>query len=75
MNETKMKALREAIDALISLYEYHLREQAVSACKHDLTVIRDLIGTVKDTDYDAWYAMTEYAIAAENEAYKHVWQD
>lgn len=73
MNETKMKALREAVDAIAQLYEYHLREHAVSAGKHDLEVIKALVRTIKDEDYDAWYAMTEYAIAAENEAYRRVY--
>lgn len=73
MNETKLKALSEAVDAIAQLYEYHLREQAVSAGKHDLEVIKALVRTIKDEDYDAWYALITHSIEAERAAYRRVY--
>jgi len=73
VNETKLKALSEAVDAIAQLYEYHLREQAVSAGKHDLEVIKALVRTIKDEDYDAWYALITHSIEAERAAYRRVY--
>lgn len=73
MNETKLKVLSEAVDAIAQLYEYHLRELAVSAGEHDLEVIKALVGTIKDEDYDAWYALITHSIEAERAAYRRVY--
>ena len=73
MNETKLKALSEAVDAIAQLYEYHLREHAFSAEEHDLEVIKALVRTIKDDDYDAWYALITHSIEAERAAYRRVY--
>lgn len=75
MNETKLKALSEAVDAIAQLYEYHLREHAFSAEEHDLEVIKALVRTIKDEDYDAWHALVTHSIEATRAAYRRVYDE
>lgn len=73
MDERKIKALREVIDTILELYEYHLREGAGEDGKRDLEVIRNLLRAFKDEDYDAWMALMEYSINAQTSAFKRVY--